>query len=141
VVFDSLPGDEVTMPQLRDAVEATYSQAYAPSTLQKAADNAYASWQQSGHLGPAEGGSKLRQQPPCGPAAAAYALLLGHLQGRRGESLFDTVWTQTLDRPRSELYELAFAASQRGMLEFRNAGGVVDVGFRALLRPLAGELL
>lgn len=27
------------------------------------------------------------------------------------------------------------AASQRGMLELRQAGGVVDLGFRELLRP------
>ncbi len=129
------------MPHFLDEMEAKYSPVYAPSTLQKAADNAYASWQQSGHLGPAEGGRKLRQQALCRPAAVAYALLLGHLEGRRGEALFDTLWARVLDQPRSRLYDLAFAASQRGMLEFRNAGNVVDVGFRELLRPLDGELL
>jgi hypothetical protein len=33
------------------------------------------------------------------------------------------------------MFDLAAAASQHGMLELRNAGGVVDVGFRELLRP------
>jgi hypothetical protein len=35
--------------------------------------------------------------------------------------------------------DLAFGASQRGLLELRSAGGVVDVGFRELLRPIEGE--
>ncbi len=141
VVVASYPGDDVTVTEFLNAVEAAFPGAYAGSTLQKAADNAYASWQQSGHLGPPEGGRKLRQLAVCGPADVAYALLLGHLQGHRGEALFETLWAQVLDQPRSQLYELAFAASQRGMLEFRHAGGVVEVGFRELLRPLEGELL
>jgi hypothetical protein len=38
--------------------------------------------------------------------------------------------------------DLAVAASQRGLLEFRAAGGVVDIGFRELLRPFqAGQEL
>ncbi|MBA4160180.1 MAG: hypothetical protein H0X65_22380 [Gemmatimonadetes bacterium] len=141
VVVRTAPGEEVTVTDFREAIEAAYPGVYAASTLQKAADNAYASWQQSGHLGAPEGGRKRRQRVTCRPADVAYALLLGHLQGARGEALFDTVWTRVLDQPRSQLYDLAFAASQRGMLEYRNAGGVVEVGFRTLLRPLEGELL
>lgn len=141
LIIDSSPGDEATVAAFEQVIDAAYPGAYARSTLTKAASNAYASWQQSGHLGVPEGGRKLRQRAVCGPADVAYALLLGHLQGHRGEALFETLWTQVLDQPRSQLYELAFSASQRGMLEFRNAGGVVEVGFRELLRPLDGELL
>jgi len=45
-----------------------------------------------------------------------------------------------LDRPKSHLFDLAFGASQRGLLEFRHAGGVIDVKFHELLRPFEGEL-
>ena len=69
----------------------------------------------------------------CRAADVAYALLLGYLQEARGETLFETLWARVLDRPRSELYELAFVASKQGMLEYRNAGGVVEVGFRELV--------
>jgi hypothetical protein len=141
VIIAASAGDEVTMTDFADAIEARYPDAYAHSTLTKAANNAYASWQQSGHLAPSEGGRKRRQLVTCRPADVAYALLLGHLQSARGEALFDTVWTRVLDTPRSQLYDLTFAASQRGMLEYRNAGGVVEVGFRELLRPVQGELL
>lgn len=140
-VIDSSPGDEIKAADFAGAIEAAYPGVYAASTLKKAASNAYASWQQSGHLGPAEGGRKPRQRATCRPADVAYALLLGHLQGMRGEALFETLWARVLDHPRSYLYDLAFAASQRGMLEYRNAGGVIEVSFRQLLRPVEGELL
>lgn len=141
VIIDTAPGDDVGVSQFEEAIEAAYPGAYASSTRKKAASNAYASWQQSGHLGPPEKGRKVRQRAPATPAAAAYALMLGYLQGARGEALFETPWAQVLDHPRSHLYDLAFAASQRGMLEYRNAGGVVELGFRQLLRPMEGELL
>lgn len=141
VIVDASPGDEVTTHDLAGAIEQTYPDAYAPSTLEKAAANAYASWQQTGHLSPAERGRKIRVQAGCHPANVAYALLLGHLEGHRGEALFDTLWASVLDQPRSQLLDLAFVASQRGMLEFRSAGGVVEVGFRELLRPMEGKLL
>ena len=133
--------DEVTSADFAEAVEARYPGAYAPSSLQKIASNAYRSWEQSGHLGPAKGGRKIRRLAACRPADVAYALLLGHLEGHRGEALFETRWTEILDQPCSGLYELAVAASQRGMVEYRNAGGVIEVGFRELLRPMEGELL
>lgn len=133
--------DQITSGDFAAAIEARYPGAYAPSTLQKVASNAYRSWEQSGHLGPAHRGCKSRRVATCRPADVAYALLLGHLSGHRGEALFETPWTEILDQPCSGLHELALAASQRGMVEYRNAGGVIEVGFRELLRPIAGELL
>ena len=141
VITETSIEDEVTSGDFAAAIEARYPGAYAPSTLQKAASNAYRSWEQSGHLGPATSGRKSRKQATSRPANVAYALLLGHLEGHRGEALFETRWTEILDQPCSGLYELALAASQRGMIEYRNAGGVIEVGFRELLRPMPGELL
>jgi hypothetical protein len=69
----------------------------------------------------------------------AYALMLGHLQGTRGPALFDMLWTKVLDQPKSHLFDLASDASQRGLLEFRHAGGVVEVSFHELFRPFEGE--
>ena len=71
----------------------------------------------------------------------AYAFLQGHLEGHRGQMLFDTVWARSLDQPTSLLQDLAFGASQRGLMEYRHAGGVVEVSFHELLRPFEGELL
>lgn len=134
-------GDEVHHADFIDPIRDQYPDAYQDSTIATIAKKAYASWGQTGHLGEAEGGNRVRTRAVCKPENVAYALMLGHLEGNRGEALFDTIWARVLDHPRSHLYDLAFAASQRGMLEFRNAGGVVEVGFRELLRPMEGELL
>jgi hypothetical protein len=141
VITNASIDEEVTSDGFAEVIEARYPGVYAPSSLQKAASNAYRSWEQSGHLGPANHGHKSRRPATCRPADVAYALLLGHLEGHRGEALFETTWTQILDEPRSSLDDLTFAASQRGMLEYRSAGGVTEVGFRELLRPVEGELL
>jgi hypothetical protein len=138
VILDRGEGDTVSVADFAGAIDAKFPGAYAPSTLNKAASNAYASWQQTGHLGTPRMGRKSRQKAVCRPTDVAYALLLGHMKGMRGEALFQTDWAKMLDRPKSQLHDLAFAASQRGMLEYRNAGGVVEVGFRELLRPMEG---
>jgi hypothetical protein len=66
----------------------------------------------------------------------AYALLLGYLCGGRGEGLFQTLWVRLLDAPGRTIEDQALAASQRGWIEYRRSGGVTDVGFRYLLRPV-----
>jgi hypothetical protein len=134
-------GDEVKHLDFVEPIEEQFPGAYQETTVATIAKKAYASWAQTGHLGGATRGQRIRTRASCKPENVAFALMLGHLQGLRGEALFDTVWARVLDHPRSHLYDLAFAASQRGMLEFRNAGGVVEVGFRELLRPMEGELL
>ncbi len=124
-----------------EPIENHFPGAYKQTTIETIAKKAYASWGQTGHLSEAEKGLRVRTQARCQAENVAYALMLGYLEGARGEALFETLWAQILDHPKSQLYELAFSASQRGMLEYRNAGGVVEVGFRDLLRPMEGELL
>lgn len=135
------PGDELTSRDLAAAVEKQFPTSYKATTLAKIGRNTFSSWEQTGHLRPHGPSIKQRQRAVCQPSNVAYALLLGHLQGARGQALFETLWAQVLDQPRSHLYDLATAASQAGLLEFRNAGGVVEVGFTHLLRPFEGMLL
>jgi hypothetical protein len=128
------PGAEVGADDFEVAVEESFPGVYAASTRRTAAQNLASSWNQAGHLR-AERATKVRVRATCQAAAVAYALLLGHLQGVRGQALFETLWAKVLDQPTSRLFDLAATASQHGMLEFRHAGGVVEVGFRELLRP------
>lgn len=140
-IFASSIGDECVSADLIEPIEQRFAGAYKPKTLKTIAAKAFSSWEQAGHLGPLFGRSKkLRTRAVCTPATVAYALLLGHLEGSRGEALFDTVWARILDRPRSHVKDLAAAASQRGMLEYRSSGSVIEVGFAHLLRPIEGEL-
>lgn len=135
VVLSAEPGAAVGPSDFALAIENAFPGAYSESTRRTAAQNVSSSWKQSGHLRPARPTCNMRCLPECTPAALTYALLLGDLQGVRGEALFETLWAKVLDQPKSRLFDLAFGASQRGLLEFRHAGGVVEVSFHELLRP------
>jgi hypothetical protein len=136
VILASVPNQTVSASDLALAVAETFPGHYSMATQAKIGRNTFSSWEQTGHLRKA-GRIKIRVRPACFPANVAYALLLGHLQGRRGPSLFETLWARVLDQPKSHLYDLTFAAAQRGFLQFRHAGGLVEVSFPELLRPFA----
>lgn len=133
-------GESLTSAALAEAVLEQFPTNYGASTLAKIGRNTFSSWEQTGHLEGGDRATKVRTRATCEPANVAYALMLGHLEGVRGEALFETLWARVLDRPKSHLLDLAFGASQRGLLEFRHAGGVVDVKFHQLLRPFEGKL-
>jgi hypothetical protein len=130
-------GEIVTSADFEAAIEAKFPSAYKEITRRTAAQKVASSFDQSGHLHQEKPGSKIRTRVCPTTAAAAYALMLGHLEGARGQALFNTQWTRILDQPVSHLVDLAASASQEGLLEFRSAGDVVEVTFHQLLRPFA----
>ena len=140
-ILRSNPGDVVIAAHLAEAVEKEFPTAYSEATLAKIGRNTFSSWEQAGHLEAIARTGKIRCRPKCTPSTTAYALMLGHLEEVRGAALFDTVWVQVLDQPRHHLVELAKVASQRSLIDFRHSGGVTDVGFTELLRPMEGHLL
>ena len=97
------------------------------------------SWTQAGHL---EGHqTKIRVRAKATPGSTAYALFLAHLEGRRAQRLFDSVWAQILDAPTEHLVVLTKAAAQYGLVDYRGAGGVIEVRFPNLLTDEEEELL
>lgn len=140
-ILQSDPGDEITSSDLSTAVGEVFPSAYNDATLAKIGRNTASSWEQTGHLEAVARNEKLRRRPTCTSATVAYALLLGQLEGVRGAALFDTIWAQVLDQPRAHLMGLATVASQRSLIDFRHSGGVTEVGFTELLRPMEGQLL
>ena len=140
-ILSTSPGDEVVSADLAEGVEKEFPTAYNESTLAKIGRNTFSSWEQTGHLGAVARSVKVRQRPNCTPSTTAYALMLGHLEGVRGAALFDTIWVRVLGQTRHHLVELSMVASQRALIDFRHSGGVTDVGFTELLRPMQGRLL
>ena len=125
-------GDGITPQMISGAIEKNLPNRYSPIILANIGRHAASSWRQSGHL--AGRARKSRSRVKATPASLAYALLLGHLCGARGEGLFQTLWSRLLDSPVHSLYELATAASQRGYIEYRHSGSVIEISFRYLLR-------
>lgn len=133
VVQQTPLGSMVSSGDFAQAIEQAAPDRFSPKTLRSLGQNLYSSWTQSGHLA----GGKIRQRahPVLSPEAAVYALLLGRLVGARGQLLFSTFWTTLLDAPTEAVYDLAAVASQRGRIDLRRVGSVVDVGFPRLLTP------
>jgi hypothetical protein len=135
-VLEAPLGGYVDADMLSAAVAERYPDSYSEAVRNKVGRNAASSWTQSRHL---EGRStKTRTQAVSRPAAVAYAFIIGHLTDARGQGLLRTVWGRSLDAPEHVVFEQAFAAAQRGWIEFRRAGEVIDVGFGWLLRPIEG---
>jgi hypothetical protein len=131
-VLSASAGATVTTKQLSESVANSFPERFSAHSLRSIGANAASSWQQAGHL--CGRLTKIRQRVNSRPVVVAYALLLGHLCGRRGEGLFETRWARVLDAPVGELRAQAAIASQQGWLEYRHSGGITEVTFRHLLR-------
>jgi hypothetical protein len=125
------PGEELARQQLTDALSRAFGHRLNEGTLDSVVRNLGSSWTQSGHL---KGhGRKIRQTVTPTAATTAFALLLGYLAGKRGTTLFESLWTRVLDSSAGELLNLATDARRLGFLDIRQSGGVIDVAFSRLL--------
>lgn len=131
-VLDQPVGSAVTPQMMEAALSEAFPGRYSRAVIASAGRNTVSSWTQSGHLERRrETGKdvKFRVAVQPGVAAGAYALLLGYLSGVQGVLLFDTIFSRVLDAPPNVMDSLAFAASQRGWLEYRRLGNVAEISF------------
>jgi hypothetical protein len=122
---------------VREDVEAFLSglfpERFSAASLKSFAQNVAGTWTSAGVL--VGHRRKLRAAPALTPEVVAFALFLGHLQGRSGQRLFTSEWTSVLGGSPSELLALTNSAFHRGLLVFLNAGGVKEVRFPGYLTP------
>ena len=69
------------------------------------------------------------------------ALFLGYLQGVRGVGILRSFWCRVLDSDPEGIARLASTASMTGLIRFRRAGDVMDVGFPNLLTSTERDML
>jgi hypothetical protein len=130
VVLDTLPGGRLGAGELADAVEDAFPHRFGGGVRARIGRNAASSWTQSGHLNGRS--NKERAQARATPAAAAYALYLGHLADETGSALFRTLWARLLDAPEGTVRDLAASASRLGWITYRSAAAMTEVTFRHL---------
>ncbi len=124
-------GAHLSTAAFSETVAATFPDRMSPVTLEGVGQRTASSWTQSGHLKGRV--KKVRVRAVASVGAVVFALMLGHLSGVRGLPLYETLWARLLDSPPNEIDALAFAASQRGLLEYRRMGDVAEFGFSKLL--------
>lgn len=120
-------GAAITREDTEQALKALTGDRFRPTSLRSYAQNINGTWTQAGFL--AGHRVKRRRRPEVTPANLAFNLYLGHLEGDDGAALFSSPWAQLLDVPSERRFELARAATQRGLLVLKMAGDVVDVRF------------
>ena len=138
-VLQARPGQVVSAETLDAALAEVAPDRFKLAIRRGVARRAASSWTQAGFQ--AGRTRKFRRHPLATPACAAYALVLGYLQGARGPGLFTTLWARLLDGHAEQLRELAAEASRRDWLNYRHAGGITDVRFPQLLTPAEEERL
>ncbi len=103
------------------------------------AQNVMTSWRDACHL---EGRAvKHRTRPEPQLIASVYAMLAGYLFGLRGEGLLSSVFAELVSPDPALIISHLSAASNRGWLRFRRAGGVVEIDFLPLLTPEEQDLV
>ena len=125
-------GATITTHELAEEAEHQFPGKFVPSSRERLGRNVSSSWEKAGLLSGRQ--AKVRAKCQARPTSVAYALLLGDLCGKRGQSLFTTLWAAMLGTPIHELKELAVVASRQGWIEYRASGDVVEVSFRHLMR-------
>jgi len=138
-VLETRRGSEFVRQDMADALDAVAGGRFNQSTLDKIVRNASSAWTQSGHL--RGRGRKFRQQAHPTPAGCAYALLIGYLLGRRGRRLIESPWARVLDVSPEEVMRLAGEAKRLGLLDMKQSGSVLDIGFSHLLTQHDKDLL
>lgn len=132
-------GEKVTREALEDFIDDQEPGRFSKATLKSTAQNINSTWTKSGHLTGRV--KKTRSRPKATSGSIAYALLLGYLEGARGESLLKTEFTRLLDSSFERLSELATEASRKGWIVYKRLGNVIDVGFPNLLTDQETEWL
>ncbi len=124
-------GTHVQRAEIEAFLEQNYPQRFTPASLKSFAQNLAGTWTASGLLNGHR--RKIRSLPTRTPESLVLLLFLGYLEGRTGQRLFSSTWTDLLGCTTEEAEALAQAASHRGLLIFMSAGGVTEVRFPGYL--------
>jgi hypothetical protein len=138
-VLNLRAGDTFNRETMTEALRKATKERLNDATLDKVVRNAASTWAQSGHL---EGRTFKRRclvSPTTGPMT--MALLLGFVQGIRGPGVLKSFWCQVLDASTEVLARMASTASMSGLIRFRMAGDVIDIGFPDLLTAKEMEVM
>ena len=126
-------GQIVTRQAMERFLESLEPHRFRRTTLSSTAKNLNSTWTQTGHVSGRAFKVRARAQATAG--SSAYALLLGYLQGLRGQLLFESDHMKLLDCSVDRTFEMAEYAAGRGWLSFKRIGNVRDVTFPGIRTP------
>jgi hypothetical protein len=131
VILEKPEGAQVSAAELSEVLASDFD--VSQDMVDKIGRYTASTWTQSGHVRGRV--NKNRAKADCTAPTAAFAAFLGHLDGVGGPALFETIYARACDRSPYVLRELAYQASQWGLIEYREIGTVIELSFRRLLDP------
>lgn len=132
-------GATVSRQALEEYIDALEPGRFSNATLKSTAQNINSTLTKSGHLvGKAK---KIRSHAVPAAASVTYALLLGYLQGIRGQAIFQTEYIKILECSFERAIEMAEEASRKGWLVLKRVGDVIEVLFPLLINQEEMEWL
>ena len=132
-ILGQVAGTSVPREAMEAFLSATHPDRFSPASLKSFAQNVAGTWTAAGVLHGRIRKTRAVVQPR--PESVTLLLFLGYLDGRTGQRLFSSDWTNLLGSSSDELEALATTASHRGLMVFMNAGGVKEVRFPDYLTP------
>ncbi len=132
-------GEQIRREEIEEILKKDDPERFSPASLKSFAQNINSSWTQAGFL---KGKTrKIRQIPTISAVNVTFAMFQGHIYGLSGERLFNSPWIKILNTPIDRLQELASAASYRGLIDYKQSGGIIDVRFNDFLQLEEQQLL
>ena len=120
-------GEVVLREEVEEILKAPNPDRFSPASLKSFAQNINGTWTQAGFL---QGkNKKVRSQPKVSPANVAFALFLSYLEGASGERLLTGPHCKLFGLNGHHITELAIAAGHRGLIDFKQSGGVTEIRF------------
>lgn len=133
VITDLKPGEELPAGRMLEALSEAFPGKYSKNVIGGTARHVTTTWTWTGHLmGKA---TKLRARPNTHWLVTTYALFAGYLAGVRGQALLDSPYAKLAGVDPVMAADHLATAGAHGLIRFRNAGGVVETDFTALLQP------
>ena len=132
------PDQPVSAPEFAAVIADAFPDKLNDITLKATAERLMSTYAQSGHLA-GSAGRRARRRVTATPGGTTVALLLATLGGAGGKALLDTNWVRLLDAPDERVLAEARVAAERGWLEYRHAGDVLEITFRRLLATVGGD--
>ncbi len=138
-IFALKDGEPYVRENLEEFMDTLHPGRFSPAMLKSLAQNLAGTWTQSGHL--LGRNKKTRQCKEPTPGVISMALLLSYLTGSRGALTFESEYMKLLDCSVPTAIELAKTASQRGWMDIKHIGEVIEVAFPRILTTTEVEAI
>jgi len=123
-------GELLTRERMEAFLEASFPTRFSAAMKKSLAQNVITSWKQAGHLRGRIKKVRIAPQPRLG--ASVYSMAAGYLLGLRGQMLTSSVFVDLVSPDPAFVTAHLAAASGRGWIRFRQAGGIVEVDLSPL---------